>query len=547
MASCPNWNESRCCCTYSLAPHSAGDVFYMMLESHGGGVEPDGTIDLLVFGVQEPGPSITTQLTQLLQRRLLLIAVDMLSSVLTKNPHFHWKRADLNFIRFFEDEWKNLDETQDAEPRERVIDYEFPHHDATHLDPGMILLYFRQNLCGSTFFHRLNEIVGEVKYDSSDLPSVEEEIAFNPHDFTFYYNNSPSKLDPKFQSVSTLTERGAAYCRQAGAGIAIITISLVHAQGDPVESIRFGKPVLDSESGTDVPIESLRMNRASERTDPSKEDKSNGRIFVRVSITSTVSDSEALHKWVLLTLDQVYIAWWCERHLERMQRNMIRPTPLRSIPSKELLAPEEAKRNQIDVLCPGLPSLTSLIDKAFNLPHPAFGKHELNGVIRASTVANVTMDLLESIAALSTAETRKKIALSDVFVIRLSRSEITRRVSLTRVTTTREANVQLMHDEGKGVVLRDKPIDCPEYICFYCHPQYAKATASDGNKNLPMMFREVVVDDGNSDKSLSIARLEKLKEVEPQVFSRSFAFILSVKRNRRVFLTYNWNPQIAKK
>ena len=172
----------------------------MMLESHGGGVEPDGTIDLLVFGIHGPGPSITQQLTQLLKKRLLLIAVDMLSSVLTKNPHFHWKRADLNFIHFFEDEWKHLDDA-DAEPREQVVDYEFPSHVSPEsLDSGMILLYFRQNLCGSTFFHRLNVFAGEVKYDNNDLPSVEEEITINPNDFRFYYNNSPSKLDPKFHS-----------------------------------------------------------------------------------------------------------------------------------------------------------------------------------------------------------------------------------------------------------------------------------------------------------------------------------------------------------
>lgn len=287
----------------------------MMLESHGGGVEPDGTIDLLVFGIHEPGPSITLQLTQLLQKRLLLIAVDMLSSVLTKNPHFHWKRADLNFVRFFEDEWKYLDDAKDAEPREQVVDYEFPLDlPPESLDPGMILLYFRQNLCGSTFFHRLNVFAGEVKYDSNELPSVEEEIAFNPNDFRFYYNNSPSKLDPKFQSISTLTEKGESYCRQAGAGIAIITVSLVHSRGDSVESIRFGKPVLRHETVTDFPIDFLRLQRAKDSTGS----RGQSDVHIRVSITCTFSNSEALHKWVLLTLNQVFVAWWTERHLERV-------------------------------------------------------------------------------------------------------------------------------------------------------------------------------------------------------------------------------------
>jgi hypothetical protein len=178
----------------------------MMLESHGGGVEPDGQIDLLVYGIQDPGPSITSQLTHLLQRRLLLIAVDMLSAVLTKNPHFHWKMADLDFIHSFEDEWRALDGTLDAKPEDQFAEYRFP---LIPTDPGMILLCFRQNLCGSTFFHRLHETVGEVKYDKDVEFEQEEKIGFDVHDFTFYYNNSPSKLNPTFQSVSTLTEKGA--------------------------------------------------------------------------------------------------------------------------------------------------------------------------------------------------------------------------------------------------------------------------------------------------------------------------------------------------
>ena len=109
----------------------------MELDSHGGGVEPDGIIELLVYGTQEPGPSITIQLTQLLRRRLLLIATDMLSSVLTKNPHFHWKRADLDFIRSFKDEWRSLDESHFVKDEDQIAEYTFPRYPT---DPGMILL-----------------------------------------------------------------------------------------------------------------------------------------------------------------------------------------------------------------------------------------------------------------------------------------------------------------------------------------------------------------------------------------------------------------------
>ena len=74
----------------------------MHLQAKGNGLDTDGKVELLVHGVHEPGPSVTLQLRILLQRRLLLIAVDMLSSVLVKNPHFSWKLPDYEFIKTFE-------------------------------------------------------------------------------------------------------------------------------------------------------------------------------------------------------------------------------------------------------------------------------------------------------------------------------------------------------------------------------------------------------------------------------------------------------------
>ena len=88
-------------------------IFYMKLEPRGSGIDADGQVELLVYGIDEPGPSVTEQLRRLLQRRLLLIAVDQLSNVLTKNPHFKWKPFDFDFLRSFENEWKQLEEEKD--------------------------------------------------------------------------------------------------------------------------------------------------------------------------------------------------------------------------------------------------------------------------------------------------------------------------------------------------------------------------------------------------------------------------------------------------
>jgi len=266
-----------------------------------------------------------------------------------------------------------------------------------------------------------------------------------------------------------------------------------------------------------------------------------GQVLVRVSVTSTALKLTALHNWVLLTLNQEYSAWCLERHLEGMQCNLIQ-TKATSFNSGE-----DEKKERMDALCPGLPAFVSYVDRIFTLPHPAFSKTENVGVIRACSVANVTMELLETIITFSKVETRRPKAMADIFVFRLSRSEVPQRVRLLHGTpNSNEVTVQLVHGGRVDKFLRDKPIDCPEYVCFYCHTQYSEV-ASYVNKNLPMLFREVVVDDGNSDKSASIARLEKVKESNPHLFSRSFSFLLSVKRNTRAFLTYNWTPQIVKK
>ncbi|CAB9512295.1 seizure threshold 2 [Seminavis robusta] len=518
-----------------------GDVFYMMLEPRGGGVEPDGQIDLLVYGIQEPGPSITSQLAQLLQRRLLLIAVDMLSAVLTKNPHFHWKRQDLDFIHSFEEDWRRLDETHDNKPEDQCVEYIFPRYPT---DPGMILLYFRQNLCGSTFFHRLHKSVGEVKYDKNEFES--EEVQFNENDFTFYYNNSPSKLDPGFQPWSTLTEKGAGYMRQAGSGIAIIKVALV-ATGSflPVEEkIRFGVPL--AELGNNAPLETMRMIRAKAGDEDETHFEGQPAIRIRVGIASTALKLAALHSWVLLTLDQVYSAWCVERHLERMQRNLI-PRPLVQLVSSDAAS----KETDIESIYPGLRALMSFIDSNFDLPHPALEKTVSEGMIRASSVAAVAMKFMESFVSLVEQEVGKntpasqKPAISDIFVIRLSRSAQPQVVQLDYNARKKDVVARALQRDGKGVAFRDKPIDCPEYILFFLDPtKYAETGRAP--MSLPLMFKEVVVDDGNSDKSASICHLEALKGSSPETFYRNFAFIVSVKRNRRLFLSYNWAPQALK-
>jgi hypothetical protein len=122
--------------------------------------------------------------------------------------------------------------------------YEFP---SSALDPVMILMLLRQNLCGSSFFHRLNDMDKEGKnptppiFISEALDDGGKILNMNSHEFTLYYNSAPSKLDPAFQRTSTLTPKGAEYCRQVGSGIAFVGLSLVDNNGQYIKEIPFAR------------------------------------------------------------------------------------------------------------------------------------------------------------------------------------------------------------------------------------------------------------------------------------------------------------------
>ena len=50
-------------------------------------------------------------------------------------------------------------------------------------------------------------------------------------DFVIFYNDSPSKLDPKFQALSTLTSKGSEFSRKIGSGLAVIELCLLDSTG----------------------------------------------------------------------------------------------------------------------------------------------------------------------------------------------------------------------------------------------------------------------------------------------------------------------------
>jgi len=512
----------------------SGSIFYMNLSSSGGGIEADGVIGLHVYGVHKPGPSVTKQLTALLRKRLLSIAADMLSSVLSKNPQYSWKRADLSFVNSFETMRGELDESSRKQLADHELVYEFPRYVSDLGMVLMVLLYFRQNICGSTFFH----IVNSMEWDpgtTSVTSTKENAVRLDSLNFVFYYNYAPSKTDPRLQAQSTLTEKGQKYARLAGTGIALIELEVVDRQGDRVRSIRvedLGRNRCDlPQSAEDVKFCAVKSVRS---------DDVERNFQLRVKIMDTDLKRDILHEWVLLTLNQVLVGWTVERHLEFAATSKPDPDFYPYLPAGS----KNAALRSID---PRVAPLRSIFGAACALPHPAVKSSELHGSIRASEVASVALDLLEN-AIIELVETESKgkwkgKSASDVVVMRLSRSERPRRVSISG-DRSRRARVIDLSSGVPGNAIRDTPIDCPEYLCFYSSREYA--ADSDVHVSPPKLFEEVTLSDGSDQTSELLDSLKAVKTQSPKLFRRSFAFILSVKRNRRLLFTYNWPASLFK-
>lgn len=531
-----------------------GAIFYIKLDPRGSGIDADGQVELLVYGVRHPGPSVTEQLSVLLQRRLLVIGVDMLSSVLTKNPHFKWKQADFSFLRSFDSEWKKL-EKEKGDNQNSSYFYKFP--DEVY-DPCMVLLTFRQNLCGSTFFHRLNDISQDGSTPSPSigvsnmLESEGTAVAMNDHDFSLYFNNAPSKLDPGFQAFTTLTEKGADFCRRTGPGIAIIEFTVMNGCGKSANDLLFAEPVNEMSVVPELQLRRPRM----ESFDNIPSDSSPSSMYMRITITDTALNREALSRWLHLTLNQALVAWITERLIERSFFNLCRPIEDSVIHQFQL-----NQKGQVESLCPGLSAIHGIFESSHSLPHPAIMRHENSGVISSSAIATLTLELLENcilgplvenkMIALIDTDTRSKGLLSEKLspnlrIIRLSRSEKPHIANLKwNVSGRKKAAISISSKKGIFRAVEDSPVDCPEYICFF--------TLAERDPNIKSidaqlrLYREVVIHDGISEKSESIDLLESVKKRTPQAFTRSFGFILSVKRDARRLWAYNWNPKLVKR
>ena len=527
-----------------------GSIFYMKLavqepksvtKDNKTSIGP-GYIDFVVFGIGVPGSSITEQLRKLLHKHLLSIAVEMLTTVLTKNPRFHWRQLDIRFIQSFYAQANNLNETT-ASAIGNCKTYKFP---VSTYDPGMVALFFRQNLCGSTFFHPLLSSDWESSQTNDELTaSHRNNMQLQPTDLVFFYNALSSDLDPSLQSESTLTAKGSRYSAQTGTGLAIIEISMLNRNGHPLHNMMAAIPARDVDDTKPSSIQSLTFSEAVDKYDDG--DGSNDTpIYIRVSIADTALKTDVLHDWILLSMNQAIAAWNVERQLERIQNG------LKS--SFFIPFPDQAGRDNklaMEKVCPGLPILVGILEHAQKLPDPTALIEEYDGIVRSSTVASVALDLLEKIVLDQIQATMRSRLSPDkhykLVIFRSSRTSSPLIVTLERDSSGR-VTVRGANQSTPSPPIIDSPIDCPEYTIFFHSPDYSTWNDSNQIVAYPKLFKEVAVGYEKSTEKGEFAKLLfDFKQHNASLFRRSIAFVFNVKRNRRRLLAYNWNNALFRR
>eukprot|EP00985_Skeletonema_marinoi_P002148 scaffold875_cov121-Skeletonema_marinoi.AAC.1 len=433
--------------------------------------ENSHVIELLVYGIEQPGPVITEELVRLLQRKLLMLPLDALSSVLNKNPQYNLLTTDMSFINNFSRRLNEIEPEIELDNNSCVRTYELPPHVE---DPLTLLLMFRQNICGSTFIQLLHYESNEVDMQLSDMLEVNTEdgsIILNGlpgNEFCFFFNSLGLGLDPAAQHVPTLTNQGRIYSRQAGSGIAVIQVSLLHGSSS-ASRICIGK-------GDKMLETSLRVSKEYMSLNPNNDDsKETYKLLIKV--TNTTVDIDAIQKWVYLSLCQVLAAYTIEHH-----RASCLQSPSNIVPV--LSSSARGGRDALNQLMPGLPALEDMMTITIDLPHPAMMKVQSKTRLQATSLAALTLDLIEKavISAIFNKSTRLPYDGIDIFRMANTAS----RVSLVR---DRISKAKVVSFEN-GRVVNDNHVDSPEYVCVFGLRQ------SDGNAvNSPqhLFFKEIHV------------------------------------------------------
>ncbi|KAL7554217.1 hypothetical protein ACHAWF_017632 [Thalassiosira exigua] len=525
----------------------SNNIFYLRLtwSKNEDNEQNSHIIELLVYGCNEPGPSITDQLVCLLRRKLLTLTLDAMSSLLKKNPWYRLLASDLAFIRNFSNSLRELADATTPVPSDCTRIYSLPPFIR---DPLVVLLMFRQNICGSTFIQHLHH---ESSDNEDDEVQIDEDQGTVMHtlrfkklpDFEFYFNSSPSQLNPHYQPNATLTEKGREYSRQAGSGIAIIDVNVKCCDNSDCEikvdqkerGIVLGRERLRVRKSELLPLLEGNQRRSMSLEENNDQDSSSGAFKVVVQITNTTVDADVIHKWVELSLSQVIMAWSIERHIESACLGLLRVEPQRS----HCETTEEAKVKALNQALPGITVLEDLLKHSSALPHPAIVSVQKETTLRSTILAKLTLDMLEAILNLIV---NKQSIFKWAHIVRFTDNDGASLVNITH-SEKNSARVEL---SGERKVVTDKPTDSVEYIAVF-GLNGAMGREEPGNSDMKSnhFFKHVNVQVSTSTAEASAfsQALSRLVDANPSLLDRRIALMLKVSRSARTLMTYNVNPQ----
>ena len=231
----------------------------------------------------------------------MTLCVEIISTGLTKSQHFNLHQSDVDFVKSFEHKWRKLGHEVSSLEGEF---YEFP---LAVYDPVLVLLYFRQNISGSTFFNlwqlsstdrSQREYELDVSTNATFESSAGASCKLDHRDFSLCYNATRFQLDPEFQAVSTLTDKGKDFSREAGTGMALIELKLLDPKC-PFSTIT--DAVVGQIPGQEFDalklLESLRLKKIS-RLEVMNTSSCTTLSRLSVRIYNTTLKVEAVYRWI---------------------------------------------------------------------------------------------------------------------------------------------------------------------------------------------------------------------------------------------------------
>jgi hypothetical protein len=174
---------------------------------------------------------------------------------------------------------------------------------------------------------------------------------------------------------------------------------------------------------------------------------------------------------------------------------------------------------------------------AYNMPHPVITRAENRSMLRAINLADITLDLFESmINSLSS----KKKSIDAVDILRYNPSTGYSVVTMRKDKTHGYARVEL---PTSGVVIKDKPTECPEYIVIFGLNR--ESLKSNINTPMNLFFKQVFPQSDES--SPFFQALSRVKLAKPSLFQRHLVLIMRISRSMRTLMTFNVNPDLRAK